>query len=65
MTAMHVQVKYFASIRETLGVGSESVTTQATILNPDGTVASSPSQDRQAGGDKSGSDDDEDDDKDD
>ena len=41
------------------------VTTQATILNPDGTVASSPNQDRQAGGDKSGSDDDEDDDKDD
>lgn len=29
---MHVQVKYFASIRETLGVGSESVTTQATTL---------------------------------
>lgn len=29
---MHVQVKYFASIRETLGMGSESVTTQATTL---------------------------------
>ena len=29
---MKITVKYFASIRETIGVGSESVTTSATTL---------------------------------